>query len=426
MFGRYLLFLFYLILPGLCIAQLSLTGKVLASDNKQPIASVNVYLANSSVGTITNEKGEFTIHNFPQGRYDLVISCIGYETQIITVASNRLPPQLTVLLKQKINELQEVVVQPYEKNGWEKWGQFFLDNLIGTTEYAADCKLKNPQVVKFRYDKKAHIISAYADEPLEIVNRALGYNLRYTMVMFEYRQDTHIMYYQGYPLFEEIPTSRERLKKRWISNRKECYNGSMMHFMRSLYRNKLIEQGFEVRRLIKVSDEEKARVKKILLNNKTLVLGDNRSGVTFSVSSSDRQINSSTVPFSSNPDSAAYYRKVMQKPDALDILVDKLLPGDSIAYAIDSVTAGLAFPDALEIRYRYKKPTEAYVKSLAFGNRGLMMDPITSQLTRPHKREIAVLANGSYFNGMDLLSSGYWAWSEKLATMLPTDYWPLK
>jgi hypothetical protein len=421
MIGRMLLALFYLVVPLACLAQMNLSGKVLASENRQPIASVNVYLSNSSVGTITNEAGAFTIHNFPAGRYDLVISCIGYETQIITVSSNRLPKELTILLKQKINELQEVVVQPYEKNGWEKWGQFFLDNLIGTSEYAADCKLKNPGVVKFRYDKKAHIISAYADEPLVIENNALGYHLRYTMTMFEYRQDTRIMYYQGYPLFEEMQTKRERLKKRWLNNRKDCYNGSMMHFMRSLYRNKLIEQGFEVRRLIKISDEEKARVKKILINNKTLVLSDNRSGVTFSVGN-DQQNSPQTG--SVNPDSAAYYRKVMQKPDALNILVDQLLPGDSIAYAIDSVTAGFAFPDALQIRYRYKKPSEAYMKSLAFGNRGVMMDPITSELIRPHKNEIAVLANGSYFNGIDLLSSGYWAWSEKLATMLPTDYWP--
>jgi hypothetical protein len=46
-----------------------------------------------------------------------------------------------------------------------------------------------------------------------------------------------------------------------MSNRAEAYYGSMMHFMRSLYRNKLIEEKFEVRKLIKLSSEEQKRVK---------------------------------------------------------------------------------------------------------------------------------------------------------------------
>jgi hypothetical protein len=62
----------FFILPLTGLAQSELAGKVLSADNKSPIAAANVYLSNSSVGTITNEQGYFIILNFPAGRYDLV------------------------------------------------------------------------------------------------------------------------------------------------------------------------------------------------------------------------------------------------------------------------------------------------------------------------------------------------------------------
>jgi hypothetical protein len=413
----------FFILPLTGLAQSELAGKVLSADNKSPIAAANVYLSNSSVGTITNEQGYFIILNFPAGRYDLVISCIGYETQVLTVSSVQLPPSLTILLKPKVNELQEVIVAPYEKNGWEKWGKFFMDNLIGTSEYADNCKLKNQEVVKFRYDKRKHIISAFADEPLVLENNALGYLLHYTLTIFEFNQNSRIFYFQGYPLFEEMGSKRERQEKRWAANRTDCYYGSMMHFMRCLFRNKLIEQGFEIRKLIRISDEEKARVKKILIDNQSIVLADPKEGIVISSAEGFRFGNKQ---LSANPDSANYYRKVMRQPDALNVLVNQVLPGDSVAYGIDSVTVGFSFPDALQVIYLHKKPTEAYRKSNPFTDRSVMFQPITSELTRPLKREIVVLENGSYFHGVDLLTSGYWAWSEKLATMLPNNYWPTK
>jgi hypothetical protein len=38
--------------------------------------------------------------------------------------------------------------------------------------------------------------------------------------------------------------------------------------------------------------------------------------------------------------------------------------------------------------------------------------------------EIVVLSNGMHFDGTNLLREGYWAYSEKIAYMLPFDYWP--
>jgi hypothetical protein len=391
-------------------AQSSLKGKVVTSDTHKPVVSANVFLSNTSIGTVTDENGEFSITHFPDGRYDLVISYIGYESYVISIQSNKLPARLEVSLKPKVNELKEVILEPYEKNGWEKWGTFFMENFIGTSAYAEDCKLLNKEVIKFRFSKKNNTLQAFADDRLVIENKALGYLLRYDMISFDFDFNTRRFLYQGYPLFEEMEANREGIHKRWMRNREEAYYGSIMHFMRSLYRNKLIEENFEVRKLIKLSTEEQKRVKvayqkariPISMNGKNaIVLDDKNSGF--------------------HPDTLAYYRKVMQNPEGFNILINQILPGDSIAYAIDSLVAGFAFSDNLQVLYPPKKTPFEYGRAMG---RMPRKEPITSELFRLTRDPIVVLANGSFFEGANLISSGYWAWSEKIAALLPTDYWP--
>jgi len=242
-----------------------------------------------------------------------------------------------------------------------------------------------------------------------IENKALGYVLKYDLVRFEFDFNTRMFIYQGYPLFEEMDAKREGIRKRWIANRQDAYYGSMMHFMRSLYRNKIIEQHFEVRRLIKISTEEKKRVKAAYTkasvpvsfnDHNVIVTNDNKSGL--------------------DPDTLAYYRKVMQQPESFNILINRVLQGDSIAYAIDSIAAGLEFENYLQVVYTPKKMPQEYIRTLLKPIDG----PITSEIFRVANEPIIVLANGSYFEGTNLISSGYWAWSEKIASLLPLDYRP--
>jgi hypothetical protein len=386
-------------------AQRQLSGEVIDAVSKVPIASANVYLANSSVGTVTDEKGKFRITNFPAGRYDLVVSCIGYSPQSISLNTSQLPASLSVALKPKVEELQEVVVEPYEKNGWEKWGQFFMDNFIGTHAFAKSCSFRNSKIVKFRFSKKKNTLEAFADDQLVIENKALGYLLKFDLVSFEYNFSTHILIYRGYPFFTELPTKRERLKKRWERNRQEVYEGSVMHFMRSLYRNRLLENHFEVRRLIKISPEEKARVRSIYLGRMT----GNNAGAR----------NGQGIGSTPRPDSMNYYRMVLNQPESLNILVNTLLPGDSIAYGIDSTTAGLRFPGYLQVVYPSRKTPPEYKPYLP---KGVEYTLQTSEIYMRTDEPIAVLANGSYFPPVDLITVGYWGWSEKICTLLPSDY----
>jgi hypothetical protein len=140
-------------------AQKVLLGTILSKDSKMPIVSASIFLSNTSIGAISKDNGDFVLQSFPEGRFDLVVSIIGYETYTTTIASNAIPTKLIILLTPKVKELQEVIVTPYEKNGWEKWGEFFMENLIGKTPNATACKLLNQEVVHFRFDKKKNILN---------------------------------------------------------------------------------------------------------------------------------------------------------------------------------------------------------------------------------------------------------------------------
>jgi hypothetical protein len=399
-------------------SQSELKGKVIASDTRKPVALANVYLSNTAVGTVTNENGEFIIAAFPNGRFDLIVSYMGYETYKVTIQSGKLPSLLEIVLKPKINELKEVVVEPYEKDGWSKWGKFFLEHFVGTSVYARNCKLLNKDALKFRFSKKANTLKVFANETLVIESKSLGYRIKYDLIQFEFDYGKRMFFFQGHPFFEELdPSPKEKVKSRWESNREEAYRASLMHFMRSLYRNQLLENGFEVRAMTKISEEERQRVSAIYRS----LIQKNFYGGGMSMGTGAKSNTFGTSP----SDSMDYYRKVIQTPESFSIAGGELLSGDSIAFQIDSAVAGLYFENYLQVRFPAKTMPAEYQQTM-YGNKSALPFAVTSEITITNGKAIAVFANGSYFEGLYLVTQGYWALNEKVGNMVPFDYWPEK
>lgn len=405
---RYLLVHILLLIACTAFAQFKITGKVVSADGKKPIPSASVFFSNTSKGTTTNEQGEFVLENIPDGRYDLVVSCVSYETHVQNIQPAKVTAPLSIELKAKANELKEVVVGSYVKESWARWGKFFLENFIGQTPEAADCSIKDIKGIQFRNYKKQKLLKVYCDDELTIENKALGYIIHYRLELFQYDFSTRILQYQGYPLFEEMETKRSRKMERWAAAREKLYHGSQLHFMRSLYRNKLVENGFELRRLEKKPNLEKQRVKALAA----------RSIIRKQVDGYMRIERASWYN-----DSAAYYDNILHQPDEIDMVSAHLLKGDSIAYAVDATTAALEFPNYLRIEYINSLEEETYLQQLGLSRKPM---PPVSTLLLVNKKPVEVLSNGFYYESLDLLNSGYWSWSEKMATMLPFDYWPIK
>ncbi len=388
-----LIFCFAFFLPLIGFSQALLRGWV-RDENKKPVPNASVFLSNTSVGTRANDEGYFQVH-LPPGRYDLVVSSVGFETHAAPVSANVAIDTVYITLKIKAPELEHVVIEPFEKNGWEKWGRFFTENFIGTTTNAADCRILNKEVIRFRHSKKTNELTAIAMEPLRIENKALGYMVTIQLENFIYTFKKNYLVYIGYAYFQPMKGNAAK-QRRWEKARYDAYHGSLMHFMRALYRNKIIEEGFEVRHLNKIVNEEKKRVQAIYANAPRTPGGVRAA-----------------------PDSLEYYERILSQKDLFDKIGREKLPGDSIAYAYDSTTAVLEFPDHLLVTYTKSYAPIEFRRLYPQGNTSM-----TSELTLINELPVLVEASGNYYNPADLLSKGYWAWSEKISMMLPFDYKP--
>jgi CarboxypepD_reg-like domain len=242
---RYLIVFPLLLFSFIANAQFSISGRIVDSASKEPLGGASVYCQNTTIGTATNKQGEFSLSLKPGG-YELIISFTGYQTKEIRIVhTDDKIPDIEMVKEEK--SLGEVVIKSSNevKDGWEKYGSFFVENFIGSTPNAAKCTLLNPDVLKFYFLKRSNKLRVLATDPLQIENRALGYNMRYQLDSFIYYYNTDISLYRGYCLYSEME-GNDSLKKTWTINRNKTYDGSKLQFMRSYYDSTLTQDGFVI------------------------------------------------------------------------------------------------------------------------------------------------------------------------------------
>ena len=86
----------------------AVSGKITGSDDGQAVGGASVRVKGSSVGTVSDANGNFTIQ-LPPNSQSLEISYVGYNSQTVPITS----PQLNVALKPSVSNLNEVVVVGY-------------------------------------------------------------------------------------------------------------------------------------------------------------------------------------------------------------------------------------------------------------------------------------------------------------------------
>jgi len=378
------------------LAQNILKGKVTDMATGKGLVAVSVYITNSTTGTTTDAEGNFNLSGFTTKQFEVVATCIGYESFTSSISASNPNNFIEIKLKQRSAELENVIVQSYEKDGWNKWGKAIMDNLIGQGESAKDCVIKNKEVIRFVYNKNQNLLTAYAFEPLIIENKYLGYNLVYDMQEFICDYKHNKIFFMGSPFFKNMEGGK-RKKEIWNNHRQYAYEGSMMHFMRSLYRNTLSQEGFSMNVLERYVNKEKQRIKKIYKE-----MYKQNSNLVFS-------------------DSSVYYSRILKQSDSMDYVHPQVLSTDSVTYAHDSTTAVLIFKGLLQISYAKKKKVPT--KDL-FNPSTISVFP-KSNIRFINQPEVYILSDGSYYEPGNIMVEQYWGFSEKLSNFLPVNFKPL-
>jgi hypothetical protein len=251
---------------------------------------------------------------------------------------------------------------------------------------------------------------AYADDPIIFENRALGYRISYQLEEFEVNFKTRVSLFFGYPFFEDMDTNRKGLQSKWKRSRNKAYYGSMIHFMRSLYRDSLAQQGFEVRRMKRIPNDEKERVKKIY-NAGGAVSASKTNGVaTITNPGNDLQ--------KTAPDSLEYYERIMRQENYKEIYAKDLLNADSLILRSEGAYKIIFFTDYLYVTYKNEIEDEDYLRFHGENRRPAFQ---RSYISMPDPKPVEIDTNGNY-PPQDILAMAYWGWSEKMADLLPLDY----
>jgi hypothetical protein len=229
-------------------------GQIIDAQSKMPVAGASIFINNSTYGMTSREDGTFDWSPFPPPPFDLTITAIGYESAVIPVTAGTSNSRLTIPLKARAFDLDEVTIKGPEKDGWEKYGQQFTEDFIGYSSFARECDILNKEVLEFRYNEG--VLRVTADKPLKIRNKATGYLVTYWLEDFELDQNTRRLYYKGYTQFASLDSKRKGKVKKWETNRLSAYKGSIYHFMRSVYQGNTSREGFEIRKLKRVSQDE--------------------------------------------------------------------------------------------------------------------------------------------------------------------------
>lgn len=233
------------LITTLSFAQGTISGIVKDAESGLPLEGASIFAQNTTRGTLSDKEGAFKLY-LEKGGYEIVVSFTGYVSKTINleVTGDR---TFTLELQKGDNTLGEVIIKNTNEvpDGWEKYGRFFIDHFIGATANADSCVLLNPEALKFLYFKRNDRLKVLATEPLQIQNKALGYNLRYELDSFVHFFKTDLNSYRGKCLY--LPMEGDAAQQAtWTENRSNTYRGSRLHFLRSYYDSTLAKEGFTV------------------------------------------------------------------------------------------------------------------------------------------------------------------------------------
>ncbi|MEJ5994256.1 carboxypeptidase-like regulatory domain-containing protein [Pedobacter sp. Du54] len=392
--------LFYFTLSAFAQEAYVISGVV--KDNKEVLPGAAVYVSGYKIATVTNGDGKFTLPKLAPGNYDLLVQMIGY----VPLKKNVAIIDKSVVVELKLTEsttiLNEVVIKPDPDRAY--YLMLFKDFFIGKTPNAAQCKILNSQVIEFDYDKRERILTAKASDFLVIENKVLGYRIKYLLEQFDYNFTERMLFYAGYPTFEEMKGGNAK-QKRWSRNREIAYKGSSQHFFNSLYHHKISEEGFVMYKRYEIPNGDRLPDSLIETNIKQLM---NNKGATLTINNQGGT-------------GLNYWLKERRKPKTLFAIDRSGISVDTLVKTFNPNIKSINYKDDLFIIYKNEKESLAYENTPFYLNRPLDLKGFQVSIIKMLSAPIYFYANGLVYNPRSTLYSGFWSY-EKMADTVPMDY----
>jgi len=243
----YIMLLGLQILCSISVAQQQVSGRITDATDGKPLPYASVYIANTTVGSYSDDSGKYNVTIPGEGSYEIVASFVGYKSFFHKIDLPKPFYQIDIVLERNDKELNEVLIIP-QKTYSQGDVILFWKMILGEKPSKNGMEVLNPEKVYF-YKNKNKELQAFCDEPIEIVNHKTGYSIRYILQYFKYDYKNEITDYYGKPFFKELLPESELQKNNWENKRQKIYAVSITHFIRALYMDQLLQEGFYLARI---------------------------------------------------------------------------------------------------------------------------------------------------------------------------------
>lgn len=379
--------LFFVFYPLQLLLSQVIKGRVV-NDIEKPIANVNIYLDGTKTGTVSAADGSFVLDIPPKTNNSVVFKKDDYESFTVN-SSDVVNKNLKVVLI-KAKEIEEVVIIPFTETAYKNYIKFFLDSFIGMDQ--ANVRIKNQRSLKFSYDKSNKLLRVKAPQTLIIENKNLGYIIDYNLEEFIASFDENTTRFTGTSFFKEIKnTGKVKL------NRMNAYDGSQIHFLRSVYANKVKEEGFTVNQVTKFPNPKYPTQEELQkLNDYKKLIGKSK---TIKIPEEIYEINSRKL--NEQPYKIAITKLQISVSDYTKSLEGKLI---------------LDFKDIIEVKhskYYYELKNKSFVKSA--------LPVVQTSYLHSEENTFEIYDNGNTSNPAQLTNQGDFT-KNKIEFLLPLDY----
>jgi len=205
----------------------SIYGRVIDKETGDPISNANIYLANTTIGTTTNTKGYFEIKEVPKGTFDIIFSHVAYYFHKERLQIKQYYIDVgTIELMTKAYQLPTVIVED-EESIWKDQYDKFIKEFIGDGNNSDSTRIVDPYNINF-WEKDDKLFASCID-PIEIINKSLGYKIKYFLDYFE--SSSSFTKYSGNSVFTPLISNLKTDSTKWAVNRDETYLGSFRHFL---------------------------------------------------------------------------------------------------------------------------------------------------------------------------------------------------
>lgn len=244
------LFLILLIFSAKTLTAQTIKGTVREKESGLPLPFANVFVNNTTLGVASDQDGNFILTGTFSQEIEVVASFVGYLTEVKTVSfQGNDEIRVNFELPFKEASLTEIELKAKRDKAWERELRKFEEVFLALPDdpYKSQIEIQNPWVVEFekvRPNKGQNYLRASAQEPLRIINRALGYEMDYYLQDFRLIRNGSRFF--GQVFYEPLSPSSPEESQDWDRARSSNYQGSLRSLNQSILLNAADSDEFKI------------------------------------------------------------------------------------------------------------------------------------------------------------------------------------